>query len=94
MEHAPIMEHAQASATTLYSDSNLCVRTLNEWAKRWEAQERNGSGSTVGPPERGRLTTQPSPPTLTTPLAYTALAPADLQRIVALPCLALPYLLP
>ena len=24
--------------TTLYSDSNLCVQTVNEWAKGWEAR--------------------------------------------------------
>ena len=33
-------------STTVYSDSNLCVQTVNQWAKSWE---RNGWKRKTGP---------------------------------------------
>ena len=34
----------EESTATLYSDSNLCVRTLNEWAAGWERRGWKRSG--------------------------------------------------
>jgi ribonuclease HI len=34
------------ASITVYSDSNLCVQTINEWAKSWE---RNGWKRKTGP---------------------------------------------